>query len=274
MNDLIKKEEISFEDFRQDNGAAYWWASDLMKMLGYSDMKSFRKVLDRSTKTCITLGIDHYENFRAETRVIDDEQVEDLKLSRFACYLAVMNGDPKKEAVAAAQVYFVEQTRRFEVYIQNSHELDRVLIRDEIKEGNKALASAAKQAGVVDYARFTNAGYLGMYNMHNYQLAKYRGVEAKELFEHMGRTELAANLFRITQTEEKIKNQNIKGQHQLEKTHHEVGSQVRKLMEQNTGKMPEQLPKERRIPELQKELKKGYKKMQLEEKTSRKKKKH
>ncbi len=263
MSDIISYNlnDLTFEDFRKDNGITFWWASDLMKMVGYTDLKSFKKVLDRATKACITLGINHYENFRAETREINGEEIQDFKLSRFACYLSAMNGDPKKPEVAKAQIYFIELTRRFELYIQSSEELERLLIRDELKEGNKSLASTAKKAGLTDFARFHNAGYIGLYNMPNWDLAKHRNIQIDELFEHMGRTELAANLFRITQTEEKIRNKNIAGQRNLEQTHYEVGKEVRDLMRKNSGKTPEQLPVERKINQIQKELKQGYKKM-------------
>ncbi|MBS4028918.1 MAG: hypothetical protein KGZ58_09790 [Ignavibacteriales bacterium] len=272
MSDITKYEEseMSFEDFKNDNGTSFWWASDLMKMVGYTDMKSFKKVLDRATKACITLGINHYDNFRAEMRELNGEQIQDFKLSRFACYLTVMNGDPKKSEVAKAQIYFIELTRRFELYLQNNEDIERLLIRDEVKEGNKSLSSVAKKAGVTDYAKFQNAGYRGLYNMMNWELARHRDIQIDELIEYMGRTELAANLFRITQTEERIKNKNITGQQNLEQTHYDVGREVRRMVEKNTGKSPEQLPIEKKIPEIHKELKSGYRKMLQEENEMRK----
>jgi len=271
MSDIIKADfnNLSFEDFRKENGTYYWWASDLMYMLDYKDMNTFSKVIDRATKTFITLGINHYDNITSELRDIDGKLCQDFKLSRFACYLVVMNGDPKKQPVAEAQVYFAEQTRRFEVYLQSSQELDRLLIRDEIKEGHAALASVAKKAGVFDYAKFSNAGIRGLYNMYNFQLSKRRGVDKNKLYDHMGRTELAANLFRITQTEERIISRNIKGQSNLEDTHFQVGREVRKIVEDNTGKSPENLPMEKEIPKVKKGLKDGYKKMLTEDKKSK-----
>jgi DNA-damage-inducible protein D len=260
---------LSFEDFKKENGMVYWWASDLMRMLGYKELKSFQNAIDRATKACITLNIPHYDNFLATTRIVNGEPQRDFKLTRFACYLTVMNADPKKPEVAAAQVYFAEQTRRFEILIQNSDEFDRLLIRDEIKGGNKALSSVANTARVKDYAKFINAGYRGMYNMFNVELARQRKVAPKELMEYMGRTELAANLFRITQTEERIKNQGVKGQAELERTHFDVGREVRGFVQKNTGKSPEQLPQQKKITELQKQLKKGQRKMALEDKVGK-----
>jgi DNA-damage-inducible protein D len=261
---------LTFEDFKKENGMVYWWASDLMRMLGYKELKSFQNAIDRATKACITLNIPHYDNFLATTRVVDGEHQRDFKLTRFACYLTVMNADPKKPEVAAAQVYFAEQTRKFEILIQSSEEFERLLIRGEIKEGNKTLASVAKSAGVTDYARFNNAGYLGLYNMLNVDLARQRKIEPKELMDHMSRTELAANLFRITQTEERIKNFGVKGQRNLEQTHHEVGREVRGIIQKNTGRSPEQLPPQKKISEFQKQLKKGQRKMALEDRVGKK----
>lgn len=264
--DNLRNKSLTFEDFKNENGIAFWWATDLMQMLGYPNMKSFQNVLNRATKALVSLNISHYDNIMREERTINDETIQDYKLTRFACYITVMNADPKKEQVALAQAYFAEQTRKFELFIENNQDIDRILIREELAEGNKSLASAAKQAGVVNYAYFQNAGYLGLYNMKSWQLEKKRRVKKKTLFDHMGRTELAANLFRVTQTEERINNKNIKGQANLEQTHFKVGREVRKMVIKNTGKTPENLPQEKQLPEIKKELKKGYRKMLKEDK--------
>ena len=253
---------LSFEDFRNENGEVYWWASDLLKMVGYKDLPSFEKVLDRATKAMISLGIPHYANIHIAEREVDGVMSKDFKLTRFACYLAVMNGDPKKPEVAAAQVYFAQQTRQFELHVQGQAEMDRMLIRDELAEGNKILSSTAHRAGVGDFARFQDAGYLGLYNMQAWQLKDRRGLDKKaNLADYMGRTELAANLFRVTQTEERIRNKGIKGQVALEQTHRDVGREVREIVKRNTGNAPENLAQERQLPEVKKQLKKGYSKM-------------
>jgi DNA-damage-inducible protein D len=261
MAGLVVSEDLSFEDFKNQNGITYWWASEFMLMLGYPDMQSFKKAIDRATRAFISLGIDHYENIICVDRVIDGIEKQDFKLTRFACYLIAMNADPKKREVALVQTYFAEQTRKFELYVENPANIDRVLIRDEIKDGNKSLNATVKKAGVEDYARFTNAGYLGMYNMMNVQLAKRRNIDKDKLFETMGRTELAANLFRITQTEERIKSQHIHGQEMLEQTHHDVGREVRNIIIKNSGKAPEQLVQEKKIPDVKKTLKSEFKEM-------------
>lgn len=258
LKNMEQPQELSFEDFKHQNGIIYWLATEYMEMLGYEDLKAFKKVIDRTTKALISLGINQYENI---IPLFEKDTVFDYKLTRFACYLAAMNADPRKPQVAQAQAYFAAQTRKFEVYMQNSGDMERLLIREELTEGHKALHARAHKAGVEDYAKFTNAGYLGMYNMYNTQLAHRRNIDKNKLFETMGRTELAANLFRITQTEERIKSKEIQGQRALEQTHYSVGKEVRDMIIRNMGKTPESLPQEKRLPEVKKELKKGFREM-------------
>jgi len=274
MNEInsTNNRSLTFEDFKNENGLTFWWASDLLIMLGYKDMKSFQKVLDRATKAFVSLNIPHYENIIAFQREKEGDEFLDFKLSRFACYITVMNGDPKKVEVAEAQAYFAQQTRKFELYIQNSDQIERLLIREELTEGNKSLTSIVKLSGVEDFAKFQNAGYIGMYNMPSWKLEKKRGVKKGKLMDHMGRTELAANLFRVTQAEERIKNKGIKGQASLEQTHYEVGREVREIIQKNVGKNPENLPLEKQLSDVKKELKDGHKKMVKEEKDTKKKK--
>ncbi len=268
----ISGNDLSFEDFKNQNGITFWWASELMLMLGYDDMRVFHKVIDKATKAFMSLGINHYENIIYVEREREDKKIPDFKLTRFACYIVAMNSDPRKVEVARVQAYFAEQTRKFEVYLQGSDDMDRILFREEIKEGNKALATTAKKAGVEDFAKFNNAGYLGMYNMMNFQLANKRKCEKDKLLESMGRTELAANLFRITQTEERIKSRKVQGQRALEQTHYDVGKEVRKIVIDNTGKAPEQLKQEKEIPDLRRELKAGFKEMKKIDKPKKNKK--
>lgn len=238
-----------------------------MNMLGYKDMKSFQKVIDRTTKAFVSLSIPHYENIIPEMRELNNGLFQDFKLTRFTCYLVVMNGDPKKQEVAIAQAYFAQQTRKFELYIQDQNELDRLLYSDELTEGNKSLASTAKRAEVINFATFQDAGYRGLYNMSAWQLKNRRKLDKKaNLADYMGRTEIAANLFRVTQTEERIKNQNVTGQRNLEQTHLEVGKEVRKIVNKNVGTSPENLEQEKRLPEVKKEIKKGYRNMLKEDK--------
>jgi len=250
---------LSFEDFRNENGITYWWASDLMGMLGYSDMRAFQKVLDRTTRAMVSLGIPHYENIIPAHR--DGAEATDFKITRFACYMSAMNADPRKPEVARCQAYFAEHTRKFEIFIENGDGVERLLVREELADGHKSLSSAAKGARVTDYARFMDAGYLGMYNSSKWKLAKKRGLADRALFDHMGRAELAANLFRVTQTEGRIRNRGITGQANLEQAHQAVGREVRKIVIENTGQKPEDMPQEKRLPEIKKELKNAHRKM-------------
>lgn len=262
---------VSFEDFKNQNGMTYWWASELAIMLGYADLNSFQNVINKTTKAFISLSIPHYENIISETREVDGRQIRDFKLTRFACYLLTMNANPRKSEVAQAQAYFATQARAFEVMMEaNSNEIERISYREELSDSYKSLSSTAKLAGVQDYRRFQNAGYLGMYNMENWQLSHKRGIEKSKIYETMGRTELAANLFRQTQTEERIKLQRVRGQENLEATHYEVGREVRAMVCRNTGKAPEDLEQEREIPEIKRELKQGHSALKKIDKPSKK----
>lgn len=259
--------ELTFEDFKQENGITYWWASDLMKMLGYADLKVFiDKPVQKATKVLMSLGITHFNEIKHEMRNVNGESVQDAKMTRFACYLTAMNSDVKKPEVAAAQAYFASQTQKFELLVSSGDQFERLLTREELAEGQKSLASVAKNAGVEDFAKFQNAGYLGMYNMPSWKLEKKRGVAKGKLFDYMGRSELAANLFRVTQTEERIKYKGIKGQNNIEQAHHEVGKEVREIIVKNIGKTPENLIQEQPLPQVKKELKQGHKKMIQEDK--------
>ncbi len=266
--DIIKK--LSFEDFSHDNGFTYWWATDLCNMLNYANLKSFEKVIERGRRAIEGAGIDPYINIVLENRNVDGKSIRDFKLSRFACYIIIMNASSSKSEVASAQTYFAQKARELELIHQGKDQIDRIVIRDELSEGQKSLNSVAKGAELFNYAYFQQAGFRGLYNMFNTKLADIRGVKKEKLYDTMGRTELAANLFRITQTEERIKNQNIQGQTNLEDAHFEVGREVRNIVIKNVGIEPENLPQEKRLQEVKKEIKKTQKKF-LKEDTNKKK---
>lgn len=254
---------LTFEDFKNENGISFWWASDMAQMLGYSDSKQFLKVLDKTTKALLNLNINHYDNIIPFNRDINGTIQQDFKLTRFACYIATMNSDPKRVQVAQAQSYFAHQTRQFELYLQDNNELDRLLTREELAQGNTSLNKTASSAGgaFFNYAYFQNAGYRGMYNMFNTELAAQRGIPKEQLMDHMGRNELAANLFRVTQTEARIKSQGIRGQKDLENAHFNVGAEVRELVIKNSNHPPEAYPIEKKLSEVKKEIKSGARKM-------------
>ena len=239
----------SFEDLGKPNGIRYWLESDLMTAMEYHTPANFKKVISRAMQACLTLGIPTEENF-----VLCDGQ---YKLTRFACYLIAMNGDSKKTQVAAAQLYFAALAETFQHHHEHAECIDRVLIRQEMTDGLKSLASTAKSHGVQNYAYFQNAGYRGMYNMDLARLAVFKGVDAskEKLLDRMGKDELAANLFRVTQTDAKIKNQGLRGQQKLEDAAFSVGQTVRKTMMEISGTPPEQLPISDHIKDVRKTLK-------------------
>jgi DNA-damage-inducible protein D len=244
MSDLqvfhFDENQPNFEAFGRNNGFRHWLASDLMRMLDYSSIGPIRKAINKAMAACANLGVAINENFR-ETKTAEGAQ--DWCLSRFACYLTVMNGDPRNPKIALAQAYFVTQAEAFRQYVQEADGVERVLIRGEVSEREKALSGTVKQHGVENYAFFQNAGYRGMYNMDFSHLIKKKGAPAgRSLLDFMGKTELAANLFRITQTEEKIRNEGIRGQRPLERTHETVGKEVRETMRRIGGTLPENLP--------------------------------
>ena len=248
---------VTFEDFGHENGMKFWWATEYSRMLGYAAFTSFMKPINKAIQACMAAKIDYYDDFIRDKRLIDDSLIDDFKLSRFACYLIAMNADAKKPQVAKAQVYFADQVEKINVILEGNKDLERLQTREEIKIGNVALNSAAKQTGVENFGFFHDAGYKGLYNTGIKAVKKKKGIpEKSDHFDFMGRTELAANLFRITLTEEKLKHSNISGERAAMNVHKNVGKEVRNLVIKNTGVAPENLKAERRLTEVKKELKK------------------
>jgi DNA-damage-inducible protein D len=240
----FEKDRPSFEDFGRQNGFRYWFARDLMEMLGYTDYAVFKRgPINKAITVCSTLDIDIAANFEQYKRTINGVEQPDYRLSKFACYLVTMNGDVKKKDVAMAQAYFITVTEAFKRYVQESQQVERIAIRGEVSEREKSLTAVAKNAGIENYAFFQNKGYLGLYNMSINQLKERKGIPVgRSPLDFMGKEELAANLFRITQTEAKIRNEGITGQKRLEDAAFSVGSQVRRTMEDISGTRPENLP--------------------------------
>jgi DNA-damage-inducible protein D len=262
------KSQLSFEDHGKANGYKYWYSSDLMKWLGYESNAAFQKAFNRALQACTALNIPIVENFSQVEREINGKKILDWKLSRYACYLTAMNGDPRKPQVARAQAYFVTVAQALESYIQDADNIERVVIRDEITEGEKSLTATAYSAGVQQYSLFQNAGYRGMYNMDMHRLKKRKGVPSdRSLLDFMGKDELAANLFRLTQTSAKIRNENIRGQRPLEDAAEKVGQKVRRTMHEISGTYPEYLTISQDIKQVKSGLKSTHREMRKLDKT-------
>jgi DNA-damage-inducible protein D len=239
----FEKDRPSFDDIGQKNGFRYWYARDFMKMLGYSEFSNFKKAINKAMTVCMTLNIEVMQNFQQIDRDIEGKKQPDYRLSKFACYLVAMNGDVKKPEVAKAQAYFITLTEAFKQYVMEAENVERIAVRGEISEREKSLNAVAHDAGVENYGYFQNKGYLGLYNMHLKDLKEWKGIpKDRSPLDFMGKEELAANLFRITQTEAKVRNEAIKGQKELEKTAFSVGREVRETMERISGTKPEDLP--------------------------------
>jgi DNA-damage-inducible protein D len=229
-----------FEDLGRENGMHFWWASDLMSFLGYelSNVANSQPI-QRAMTACNALNVPIHESFSGEEREIDGKKCFDFKLSRFACYLVAMNADPRKEIVARIQTYFAALADQVQQYLEERESIDRVINREHIVQQEKVLSGTAHRHGVENYALFQNAGYRGLYNMDMTRLKNFKHVKEGSLLDFMGSEELAANIFRIAQTNQKIKNENIQGQSPLENAAETVGKIVRRAIKDAGGTMPE-----------------------------------
>lgn len=265
-----------FDSIKQVNpyGMEYWSARDLMPLLGYKQWRQFADTTERAKVSCEQSGNivgDHFADVRKPIKGGKGaiQNVADYSLSRFACYLIAQNGDPRKAEIAAAQAYFAISTRENELTKLRAEQEARLEARERVVENNKALNSAAKDAGMLskNFGHFHNAGYKGLYDGRDVAGIKvHKNIDQKEdLLDRMGRAELAANDFRITQTEERLRNEGITGEDAATKTHHEVGKEVRKAIENIGGRMPEDLPAEPSIkPLLDEKRRKERKKIKQE----------
>ena len=260
--DIANQHHATFEGARQmdEDGNEYWFARDLAPLLDYQQWRNFMQVIDKARQACEKSGRAVADHFADISKMVDigsgaQREVADVRLSRYACYLIVQNGDPTKPVIANGQTYFALQTRRQELnddekFARLSEDEKRLAIRNELAEHNKQLAAAAKDAGVdapLDYAIFQDHGYKGLYGgMGAKDIHARKGLKkSQKILDHMGSTELAANLFRATQAEEKLKRDNINGKQRANQAHYEVGQKVRQTIQELGGTMPENLP----IPE-------------------------
>ena len=257
FNETSDYNENTFEGIKHINkyGQEFWYARELQKALEYTDYRNFELTIFKAMDACKNSNIEVSDHFGETTEMVEigsgaHRKLRSYKLSRYACYLIAMNGDPSKEVIALAQTYFAVKTRQQELiedYEQLTEDQKRLSIRREMIEHNKSLAEAAQNAGVVtslDFAIFQNKGYQGLYGglgakeIHSRKRLK----KNQNILDHMGSTELAANLFRATQTDEKLRRENIVGKESANRTHYEVGMKVRQTIRELGGTMPEDLP--------------------------------
>lgn len=265
---------LGFEQEAHVNGGTCWYGREYAEFLGYADYNTFFKgPIDRAMTASMRAGIPVQENFQAVRRTVDGREVSDFELSRFGCFLVAMNSDSKKEQVARVQAYLAGLADTLEDYLSAPEEFDRVITRGEISDGEKSLASTVKQAGVTTgagYAFVQNAGYRGMYNMNLSRLKAVKGIPLKRsALDFMNSTELAANLFRITQTDAKIQNEKVTGQTRLEHTAQEVGRTVRQTMIDLSGTRPEDIPPAEDIKTVHSSLKQTHRSMRKLDKSRR-----
>ena len=266
--------ESLFESIRHVNkyGQEFWYARDLQIAPEYTEWRNFCKVIEKAKEACRGSNNAVSDHFVDVNKIVNagatSKDIGDIQLSRYACYLIVQNGDPRKKVIALGQTYFAVKTRQQELienYENLSEDQKRIAIRQEMKEHNKMLVAAAKDAGVettLDYAIFQNYGYMGLYGgLKASDIKERKGLKkSQDILDYMGYEELAANLFRATQTEAKLRRENIQGKQEANKTHFEVGKKVRDTIKDLGGTMPEDLPTlEKSIQQLEREQKKKLK---------------
>lgn len=271
MSESLTTQINSFESVRRndENGNEFWFARELAPLLDYQDYRNFLRVIEKAKQACEGSGYELVDHFGDVTKMVDigsgaQRAIEDIKLSRYACYLLVQNADPSKPVIANGQTYFAVQARRQEIEdesddFQSQENENRLRARNELSFHNKALAAAAKQAGVEtppEFAIFQDHGYKGLYGgLGAKDIHAKKGLKkSQKILDHMGSTELAANLFRATQAGDKLRREGIKGKAAANRTHLEVGRKVRQTIEELGGTMPENLPTpEKSIKQLERE---------------------
>ncbi len=257
MSDIENYNQTVFEKIKNinENGQEFWYARDLQEVFEYKKWGNFARVIDKAKTACANSNNSIQDHFADVGKMVtlgsgSQREIDEIILSRYACYLIVQNADPRKETVALGQTYFAVQTRKQELsedFEQLSDDRKRLAIRNELKDHNKKLVDAAKDSGVetsLDYAIFQNYGYMGLYGgLKAKEIHTKKGLKkSQKILDHMGSTELAANLFRATQAEDKLRRENIEGKQNANKAHQDVGIKVRQTIQELGGTMPEDLP--------------------------------
>lgn len=251
-----------FEDIKEvdENGIEFWTARKLFPLLGYATWQAFDEVVTRAARAALNSGQIVDDHFSQLTKLVDigsggKRAVKDWKLDRYACYLIAQNGDAKIPQIALAQTYFAIQTRRQEIFDKLPDAEKRLFIRGEVTNENKKLFRTAKEAGVSHFGLFNDAGYRGLYGAPLSDVEARKGIKKGELLDRAGATELAANLFRITQTDEKLKKDGVQGDNAARNAHNMVGGKVRQTIKDIGGTLPENMKPEKHIKEIKKEIK-------------------
>jgi len=259
MTNIEKRHHRTFEEIKQINeaGTEFWWARELQLVLEYRSWDKFTRIIKKAITACNNAKQNAGNHFYQMGKMVKlgsgaEREIQDIALSRYACYLIVQNGDPRKPVVANGQTYFAIQTRRQEltddkIFRELKEDEQRIFLRNELREHNKQLVETAQQAGVetnLDFAIFQNHGYRGLYGGLDAKAihAKKELKKSHKILDHMGSTELAANLFRATQAEEKLRRDKVKSKPNANQTHYEVGKKVRETIKDLGGTMPESLP--------------------------------
>ena len=280
MNELIEKENYSnqtFEDIKHidENGNEFWYARELMEVLSYKDWRYFDGVIEKAKIACQNSGITDVDHFVVDNKMVDigsgaKRKQRDYIFTRYACYLITQNANPRLKIIALAQTYFAIQIRKQELtekeYSMLTEDEKRFYQRDLTRKGNYSLNQTAKNAGVKNFDKFHNAGYKGLYNGETADdIAKRKGLRYREdILDNMGSDELIANLFRISQTEQKLKKDNVKTENKANEVHYKIGKNIREVIQKNGGTMPEDMPTpEKSLKELEKEKIKRLKQLTI-----------
>ena len=267
MNKLEKDNNKTFEDIKHidENGIEFWYARELMTILQYANWQNFEKIIEKAKIACKNSSINVLDHFIDVDKMVQigsgaERKQKDYKLTRYACYLIAQNGDSRKKVIALAQTYFAIQTRKQEIsekeYSSLTEDEKRFYQRDLTRKGNYSLNQTAKKSGVKNFDKFHNAGYKGLYNGETADdIAKRKGLRYREdILDNMGSDELIANLFRISQTEQRLKRDNVDTEKKACDTHNKIGKIVRKAIKEAGGTMPEDLPTPKKsLKQLEKE---------------------